>query len=466
MTEEEEFEFRLRLEQEQGEPQAMPQQAAPATPQQRTWGQVPMEALSNVPASAAQYAKGLYQAVRHPIDTGKAALEAAQGAAVNLAPDAYIDLLNKVQPSLAGKRADVSQKADVVGQFYKNRYGSEEGFKKALATDPVGVLGDVSTVLTGGAAAAQKVPKLAEVLRKGAAVTNPAAAIPAAATATADRVLKPAARSLMQSAIKPTIKQLKTGEAATAVDTLLDYGISPTSKGVEKLRMNIDDINQAIADKISSSGATVNRGDVLNYLEDVKGKFGTQVAPVEDLNAIERVGAEFMTQFPENLPVTTAQKLKTGTYKALAGKYGEAGSASTEAQKALARGLKEKIADVVPGVGKMNAEESKLLKTLGVTERRALMELNKNPVGLAALASNPVGFAAFMADRSAAFKALAARMANRASEVPAKLGQVSAKTIGRTGVDPATLANMLYEAGRFKQLNDGTNTTPRMQPEQ
>jgi hypothetical protein len=32
------------------------------------------------------------------------------------------------------------------------------------------------------------------------------------------------------------------------------------------------------------------------------------------------------------------------------------------------------------------------------------MEMNKNPMGLAALAHNPVGWVAFMADKSALFK--------------------------------------------------------------
>ena len=109
MTENEEFEFRLRLEQEQAS-QAPQQTQQAQQPAQRTWGQVPLESVMNIPSSAAEYAKGLYQAVRHPIDTGRATLEAAQGGAVNLMPDAYINLLNRVQPGLAAKRADVAAK--------------------------------------------------------------------------------------------------------------------------------------------------------------------------------------------------------------------------------------------------------------------------------------------------------------------------------------------------------------------
>lgn len=239
---------------------------------------------------------------------------------------------------------------------------------------------------------------------------------------------KAVSRRLMQSALKPTIKQLKTGDARMAVDTLLDYGVNPNQRGVEKLRGVIDDINTDITGRVANSKATVNKLAVSSYLDDVRSKFGNQVSPTSDLNAINAIGDDFMSQASlpgNNLSVQMAQKLKTGTYRALAGKYGETGSAATEAQKSLARGLKDEIAFSVPGIDKLNAEEARLLKTLGVTERRALMELNKNPVGLSVLAGNPVGFAAFMADRSAAFKALAARSINRASSVPGYVPKLS-----------------------------------------
>lgn len=232
---------------------------------------------------------------------------------------------------------------------------------------------------------------------------------------------KAVARRLMQSAVKPTIKQLKTGDSRIAVDTLLDYGINPNKRGVEKLRMTIDGINDDIAGRIQGSNATVSRQKALDYLAGVRAKAGNQVSPTADVGAIQGVADDFMNHpniAGDAIPVQQAQELKKGTYQALRGQYGQVRGSAIEAQKAIARGLKDQIADVVPGIGPLNAEEARLLKTLDVAERRALMEMNKNPVGLSALASNPIGFAAFMADRSAAFKALAARSINRVSAGP------------------------------------------------
>ena len=269
-----------------------------------------------------------------------------------------------------------------------------------------------------------------------------------AAGAVANKVAKPVARRLMQSAVKPTIEQLRKGEAQVAVDTLLDYGISPTQGGVEQIRSLVDDLNSQIAGKVVGSKATINKNDVLGYLGDVNSKFAYQVNPTSDLAAISGVADDFLNHplaTGQQLTVPLAQTLKQGTYKALQGKYGEAGSAATEAQKALARGLKTEIGKAVPDIVPLNAEEARLLKTLKVAERRALMELNKNPVGLSALAGNPYGFAAFMADRSAAFKALAARMVNSAPKAVDAATGAAANPVVRAGLlsDPTVSWEMI-----------------------
>ena len=111
-----------------------------------------------------------------------------------------------------------------------------------------------------------------------------------------------------------------------------------------------------------------------------------------------------------------AQKIKQGTYKQLAKKYGQLGNADVEAQKAIARGLKEQVAEKVPAAAAFNAEESKLLNVLSVTERRIAMEANKNPMGLSLLTKDPKAWAMFMADRSATFKSLLARIMNKTSK--------------------------------------------------
>jgi len=221
---------------------------------------------------------------------------------------------------------------------------------------------------------------------------------------------------LMQSALKPTLKQLETGQASTAVKTMLEEGINPTQAGVQKIQSKIKDLNTQVANKIESSTGTVKKTDILKYLDELEAKKLKQVNPADDIAAIDRVKQEFMNfnkpviKTPSQaIPVQLAQELKQGTYGSLAKKYGQLGSTEVEAQKTLARGLKEKVGEAVPEVIGLNKKESELIDTLDVVERRALMELNKNPAGLALLTESPQQFAAFMADKSALFKSLVAR---------------------------------------------------------
>ena len=229
--------------------------------------------------------------------------------------------------------------------------------------------------------------------------------------------LKGGARNTMQSALKPTIAALRTGKADKAITTLLDEGINVSPGGVEKMQGRIADLNNAIKVEIANSPAIVDKYAVGYRLSKVMDDFTKQVAPSSDIAAIQRAFDDF-TNHPlligtRDIPVQLAQELKQGTYRSLGDKaYGELKGADITAQKALAMGLKEEIAAAVPAVRPLNAAESKLLNALSVSERRVMMEANKNPLGLGWLSTNPVKLAGWMADRSGLFKSLIARMLN------------------------------------------------------
>ena len=235
-------------------------------------------------------------------------------------------------------------------------------------------------------------------------------------------------RTLMQSALKPTLEQLRTGKASRAIETMLKEGYSPTKGGVDAMKARIADLNDEIADAIQNSPATVDKGKVAAYLNDSLQKFEKQVNPSADVKAIEKAWEEFMTHpllsGRQDIPVQLAQEMKQGTYKALGDKsYGELKGASTEAQKTLARGLKEEISKAVPGVAGKNKLESDIINAAKVAERRVLMDANKNPLGLGWLAQ-PWMIPFWMWDRSPAAKGLTARMLYSGSEqIPATLAR-------------------------------------------
>lgn len=240
--------------------------------------------------------------------------------------------------------------------------------------------------------------------------------VPAAFTALTDR----GSRRLMQSAIKPSAANLESGDAGRAITTMLEEGVNPTQgrtifgKGLDTLQKKVTNLNTQISDIIKNSKGSVNKNTVVSYLDDMERKALMQVAPDTDLNAIQTVRDQFLAHplaQGEEIPIQLAQEMKKGTYKALGGKaYGEISSASKEAQKGIARGIKEGIVEAEPMVAGLNAEESRLLNALNVSERRALMEANKDIVGLGSITPDLGRTLAFMADRNSAFKALLARM--------------------------------------------------------
>jgi hypothetical protein len=89
---------------------------------------------------------------------------------------------------------------------------------------------------------------------------------------------------------------------------------------------------------------------------------------------------------------------------------------TVDAEKALARGLKDEIARVEPQVSLLNAEESQLLNALQVTKKMSPMEgkitenLSRSPFLLHALLTHPKLAAVVMFNKSPAFKSMMARM--------------------------------------------------------
>ena len=124
---------------------------------------VAQRAVANIPASAGRMAQDIYQAVTSPVQTAKTVLDIGAGTLQNLLPESLVRMIGEDRPS--------REVASQVGEFYKQRYGSEEGLKKAVATDPVGVMADLSTILTGGAAVAPKA--VAAPLKAAAAAVDP-----------------------------------------------------------------------------------------------------------------------------------------------------------------------------------------------------------------------------------------------------------------------------------------------------
>lgn len=223
---------------------------------------------------------------------------------------------------------------------------------------------------------------------------------------------------LMQSAVKPTLAMLKDvakgAPVPRIVQTLLDEGVNVTPAGFQKLQTLLnatkDERNALIQQGMSQPGSGVNPFAVTSRLRETAQQFGHQVNPAADLNTISEAGQKFLEEFGgDKIALDQANRIKEGTYAVLRKKYGQMGSADIEAQKALARGLKEEIETQAPGVDLVNKRLGNLSEAEKAVGRRIAMSSNRDSAGILWVASNPAAFLAGLMDRSPAVKSMLAR---------------------------------------------------------
>jgi hypothetical protein len=233
---------------------------------------------------------------------------------------------------------------------------------------------------------------------------------------------------LMQSALKPSaggakMKDFIRGkvDVPPVVKTLLDEGVNVTPAGLRKVNEVITGVNRDIESAISGSKQVVYPEKVARATDALLADKTNQVAPIADRAAVNDIADQFLSfhggapNYPlKPLTVQAAHEIKKGTYKAIGQRsYGEVKGAAVEAEKQLARGLKEGIEEGVRKegieIGPMNAREGRLLDAREDLGRRVVTAGNRDPLGLAPIAPDPKDFITLLMTRSPYVKSLVAR---------------------------------------------------------
>ena len=172
-------------------------------PKYMGYGEMMGQAVSNIPASAGNMISGLYHAVTNPVQTVSGILDVGAGALQKALPKPVVDFVNQFESNPEAAQRAVSA-ANALGGVMKERYGSVEGIKNTIATDPVGAMGDLSTLLggmggmgrmtasglkAGGAnQLAQGFQKAGDIYAKASDLTNPITLAGKGVSGTADLV--------------------------------------------------------------------------------------------------------------------------------------------------------------------------------------------------------------------------------------------------------------------------------------
>jgi hypothetical protein len=190
--------------------------------------------------------------------------------------------------------------------------------------------------------------------------------------------LAPVAEHMYQNSLKPSTTNTPA-ENLRMVRTGLESGTPVSEAGAAKLTGLIRDLDTKIEAEIAANpNAPINKFRVASRLNSPAGRFTQQVAPDADLQHIGDVGNEFLGSQPGTITAEDAQALKKGTYRSVSDRaYGEVATARLEAEKALARGLKEELEAHFPELKKLNAEQARYLDLRGELEKAVNRAANR-----------------------------------------------------------------------------------------
>ena len=260
------------------------------------WADVPKKVAGSILPSTGKLISTVASAIVHPADTMEGLIQLTSGGLAKILPDFIM------QYAVPEKRKQAVDTANAVGGIYKQKYGTEEGFKRALAEDPASVAADLSILFSGGASLAGKagLTRTANVLATGAKYTNPLTPVVAGATATAPVVGKVATIPVnyLREVMNPKLAALSTaaeGRGQQIVNALRGQ--------TEIVPGSVPTAGQAAADvgstRYAALQAEVAKQLPTEYLNRANQQAAARVAQVQtvgkteaDLAAAERLRAQ------------------------------------------------------------------------------------------------------------------------------------------------------------------------------
>jgi len=237
--------------------------------------------LGTIGRSGGKVIGDTFEAVSHPVRTGKALIGLGKGVAQKFTPGVQ----------------EEEKMVDALKDFYVDRYGGIEKAKKTVLEDPVGFASDLSIFLTGGGAVAAKVGKVGK-LGKLAKIGKTASKIgsvidPVSATLRGTgAVLKAATKGRK---IAPFAKTVDVGVVKAAKEAVVDLPAS--AKTASKSVPLIESLaakglfGKGMVDKINKVGVDLNR-----YADGVIQKIGAS----SDLSEAGKKIAEGVRNYKEN----------------------------------------------------------------------------------------------------------------------------------------------------------------------
>jgi hypothetical protein len=356
-------------------------QAAPSKPFEFS----AMETISNIPSSGLNTLKNYATAFFPPSRALQGTLDIGSGAAINLIPG-YESFLRNYTTKNPQEIERQKQVGSNVGEYYKERISNP---LKTLQQDPIGMLGDVSALLTGGGTILPKVGST--VARTGAALDPLNLTANTLMYGATKAIPKSVAPTLYESAVKWSTK-LSPSERNVLTQTALDEQIMPTYSGLAKvaliknqLKDNIDNI----IDTATNSNVKIPSSTVFNYINEAKQNLGGfKIGAADDLAEINRIERNFKSYLSKNkmneVTPRQLQEFKSDAYKRIDfdRAAGNPTVAKEEVFKGMSKAAREALEQQDPALKALNARFGSLINLEEPLQRAAGRIENRNMFGL------------------------------------------------------------------------------------
>jgi hypothetical protein len=243
-------------------------------------GQLAKETVSNVPSSAVRFGESVAQPILHPVQTVENLAAIGKGVMQKLG-------------IVSGR--DATQYADAVGKFLVDRYGSKDAILKTLVTDPVGIMADVSTVLSAGGSLAVRAPgllgRVGEAAQTAGRVTNPlSAVVPAAKVAAEGLGITTGAGS---EAIRTAAAAGAEGGEASKAFLEQMRGAAPAEEVVSDARAAVSNLRQQRGNIYRQEMASIGGDKTVLSFDDVDKAVTGTVKKFKGVNISPSVGAVY-----------------------------------------------------------------------------------------------------------------------------------------------------------------------------
>lgn len=333
--------------------------------------------MQNIPESGGNMISDIANVVAHPVDTATGVYNLGSGA------------IQKLIPGEQGNEVY----ADAFGSFIKDRYGSGDAILNTIQNDPMGFLGDLSSVLMPAGAVAKQLPGMARagnIVQKAGAIVDPFNMIKMGLT-------KPLPSSvpegLYQSAAKYTAKYAPDqAHMDELVRTGLKHELPPTDTGLPGgygARDAIDAAIDSLVNDANVTGKLIHKNTLMQHLGEARKRFGgAKLYADADLKQIDTVGKQFDTRMKdlgqEFLTPAEVQDFKKSIYSR--NKYEKRNQSTTEAreiaEKGMARSAKEQLEVLSPELKETNAEWARVNNWIDATEGSARRIGNRDIMGI------------------------------------------------------------------------------------